>query len=59
MVHYVVPEVDAGAVIVQSSVPIAPDDTLETFEANMHAAEHGLIVEAIQKLIDNKIGVLS
>ena len=59
MVHYVVPEIDAGAVIAQSSVPIAPDDTLETFEANMHAAEHGLIVEAIQKLIDNKIGVLS
>ena len=48
MMHYVVPEVDAGPVIAQSVVPIKPDDTLESFEARMHAAEHRLIVEAIR-----------
>jgi formyltetrahydrofolate-dependent phosphoribosylglycinamide formyltransferase len=48
MVHYVVPEVDAGPVIAQISVPIEADDTLETFEARLHAAEHRLIVEAAQ-----------
>jgi formyltetrahydrofolate-dependent phosphoribosylglycinamide formyltransferase len=46
MVHYVVPEVDAGPVVVQAMVPIQPDDTLESFEARMHAAEHRIIVEA-------------
>ena len=48
MVHYTVPEVDAGAVIVQATVPIRPDDTLDSFEERMHAMEHRIIVEAIQ-----------
>lgn len=48
MVHYTVPQVDAGPVIAQTIVPIFDDDTLETFEARMHAAEHRLIVEAVQ-----------
>jgi formyltetrahydrofolate-dependent phosphoribosylglycinamide formyltransferase len=47
MVHYTVPEVDAGPVIAQAVVPIRPEDSLEAFEARMHAAEHRLIVEAI------------
>ncbi len=46
MVHYAIPEVDAGAVIGQTVVPLEPDDTLETFEARMHLAEHALIVAA-------------
>lgn len=50
MIHYVIPEVDAGAVIKQTIVPIAPGDTLETFEENMHRAEHQLIVDAVQQL---------
>jgi formyltetrahydrofolate-dependent phosphoribosylglycinamide formyltransferase len=48
MVHYVVPEVDAGPVIAQSIVPIQPQDTLESFGIRMHAAEHSLLVEAIR-----------
>jgi len=51
MVHYVVPEVDAGAVIDQTPVPIHDDDTLESFEARLHAAEHRLIVSALRRLI--------
>lgn len=47
MVHYVVREVDAGAVIAQAVVPITARDTLEKFEARMHAVEHQLIVSAI------------
>ncbi|MCB9100440.1 MAG: phosphoribosylglycinamide formyltransferase [Anaerolineales bacterium] len=49
MVHYAVPEVDAGPVIAQEVVPIDPDDTLDTFEARMHAAEHRIIVEAVRR----------
>jgi formyltetrahydrofolate-dependent phosphoribosylglycinamide formyltransferase len=48
MVHYVVPEIDAGSVIAQTAVPIHPDDTLESFEARLHMTEHKLIVEAIR-----------
>jgi formyltetrahydrofolate-dependent phosphoribosylglycinamide formyltransferase len=51
MIHYVVPELDAGPVIIQETVPILPDDLLETFEARMHAAEHRIIVEAIKKVV--------
>lgn len=49
MVHYAVPEVDAGPVIVKEIVPITPSDTLDTFEAKVHAAEHRIIVEAVQR----------
>src|SRR5688572_14408377 len=49
MVHRVIPELDAGPVIVQRIVPILPGDSLQDFEARMRAAEHQIIVEAIQK----------
>jgi formyltetrahydrofolate-dependent phosphoribosylglycinamide formyltransferase len=51
MVHRVIAEVDAGAVIDTEAVPIAADDTLETFSVRMHAAEHRLIVRAIAKVL--------
>jgi len=49
MVHWVVPEVDAGPVIVEAEVPICPDDTLEDLEARVHATEHRLLVDAIRR----------
>lgn len=51
MVHYVVPEVDAGPVIVQEIVPLYDSDTLESFEKRMHAAEHRIVVEAAERLL--------
>jgi formyltetrahydrofolate-dependent phosphoribosylglycinamide formyltransferase len=51
MVHRVIAEVDAGEVIDTEAVPIAPGDTLETFAARMHEAEHRLIVRAIAKVL--------
>jgi formyltetrahydrofolate-dependent phosphoribosylglycinamide formyltransferase len=54
MVHYVVPEVDAGPVIAQSIVPIHPDDTLESFEARMHEAEHQLVVQAVALALEKR-----
>ncbi|MER3400289.1 MAG: phosphoribosylglycinamide formyltransferase [Thermoflexus sp.] len=51
MVHLVTPEVDAGPVLAQAIVPILPEDTLETFEARMHEAEHRLIVEGIRRAL--------
>jgi formyltetrahydrofolate-dependent phosphoribosylglycinamide formyltransferase len=46
MVHYVVPEVDAGPMIAVAGVPIRMEDTLADVEARMHNAEHQLIVQA-------------
>ncbi len=49
MVHYVVPEVDAGPVILAEPVPIEPGESLEAFEARVHRVEHRLLVEAIRR----------
>lgn len=54
MVHYVVPEVDAGPVIAQAIVSIEPHDTLDMFETRLHDAEHHLIVQAIQTALQEK-----
>jgi formyltetrahydrofolate-dependent phosphoribosylglycinamide formyltransferase len=51
MVHYAIPEVDLGEVIVQSNVPFIAEDTLDTFAARMHAAEHQIIVEAVRMVL--------
>ncbi len=48
MVHWAVPEVDAGAVIAQAEVPILPTDTLADLEARIHRTEHRLLIEALQ-----------
>lgn len=46
MVHEVIHEMDAGPVIASVEVAIFPDDTLDTFAARLHAAEHQLLVQA-------------
>ena len=52
MVHYAIPEVDAGHVIIHAEVPILKTDALEDFEKRMHATEHQLIVKAIALLAE-------
>lgn len=51
MVHYTIPEVDAGPVIAQAEVPILPGDSLADLEERMHQAEHGLLVTAVQTVL--------
>lgn len=53
MVHYAIAEVDAGPVIAQTRVPFLPGDTLQSFAARMHAAEHRLLVQAVKDLVDD------
>jgi len=50
MVHWVVPEVDAGPVVASAEAPIFPGDTLEDLEARIHAVEHRLLVDAIAQI---------
>jgi formyltetrahydrofolate-dependent phosphoribosylglycinamide formyltransferase len=53
MIHIVIPEIDAGEVILEATVEIKPDDRLDDFEARMHAAEHRLIADAIRACAQN------
>lgn len=52
MVHYAIPEVDAGPVIGHLEVPIHPADTLDDFATRMHQAEHKLIVQATAEALN-------
>jgi formyltetrahydrofolate-dependent phosphoribosylglycinamide formyltransferase len=52
MVHWVPDEgVDDGPVIAERVVPFEPGDSLASFEARLHAAEHSLYVEALASII--------
>jgi phosphoribosylglycinamide formyltransferase 1 len=52
MVHLVPDEgVDDGPVLAQESVPILPNDTLETLETRVHQVEHRLLVAALQSVL--------
>ncbi len=57
MVHYAIPEVDAGEVIASMPVAIRPEDSLADFEARMHAAEHELIVVATGRALLRQQGI--
>ena len=52
MMHYVIPEVDAGKVITTAMVPFKEGDTLKVYEERMHMAEHRLIVEGIGLVLE-------
>ncbi|MBE3561583.1 MAG: phosphoribosylglycinamide formyltransferase [Ktedonobacteraceae bacterium] len=51
VVHYVIPQVDAGRVICQAEVPIIEGDTEESLHERIKQFEHRLIVEAVRKFI--------
>lgn len=56
MVHYAIPEVDAGDVIADTTVAFDENDTLESYRARVHAAEHRLIVAAIAAWLERAPG---
>jgi formyltetrahydrofolate-dependent phosphoribosylglycinamide formyltransferase len=55
MVHWVVPEVDAGPVIATAEVPIYATDSLDDLETRIHATEHRLLVAAIRQVISSSL----
>jgi phosphoribosylglycinamide formyltransferase-1 len=50
-VHFVVPELDAGAVIAQEKVAVHPNDTPDSLAARILEAEHRLYPEALRLLV--------
>lgn len=49
-IHYVVPEVDSGEIIVQKRVPIIKDDTAETLAQRVLEQEHIAYPQAVERL---------
>jgi phosphoribosylglycinamide formyltransferase-1 len=49
-IHYVIPEVDQGPVIVQKTVPVLEGDTIETLSARVIAQEHIAYPEAVRMI---------
>ena len=53
--HFVVPELDAGPVIAQASVPVYPADSPQILADRVLDAEHKLYPEALRLLADGKV----
>lgn len=54
-VHFVIPELDAGSVIAQAVVPIAPDDDADTLAARVLSVEHPLLLATLQLVVAGRI----
>ncbi|XP_017485656.1 PREDICTED: trifunctional purine biosynthetic protein adenosine-3 [Rhagoletis zephyria] len=54
-VHFVDEGVDTGAIIVQASVPILPNDTEETLTNRIHIAEHFAFPKALRLLATDAV----
>jgi phosphoribosylglycinamide formyltransferase-1 len=57
-VHFANEEFDKGAIIAQEPVVIAEDDTIESLEAKIHAAEHELLPRALQLIASNRVEIV-
>ena len=53
-VHIVDEEVDHGPILAQERVRRTPEDTLESLEAKIHAAEHQLYKRALKEFLEKK-----
>jgi phosphoribosylglycinamide formyltransferase-1 len=53
-IHYVVPEMDAGPIIMQAVVPIQPNDTKDTLAAKIQQQEHKMYPAALKMIATGK-----
>jgi phosphoribosylglycinamide formyltransferase-1 len=54
-VHFVIPETDAGPIVMQGAVAVGDDDTPETLAARILAIEHRIYPEALRLLANGLI----
>jgi phosphoribosylglycinamide formyltransferase-1 len=55
--HFVTPSVDCGPIIVQSAVPVLPDDTEEVLAARVLNEEHRVLPRAVRWFLDGRLSV--
>ena len=53
-VHLVTPALDAGPIVMQASVPVHDDDTVESLAARILTEEHRIYPEAIARVLNGK-----
>ncbi|MGD0478030.1 MAG: phosphoribosylglycinamide formyltransferase [Nitrososphaerales archaeon] len=56
-VHFVVPEVDSGPIIVQKAVEVKEDDDEESLSERILREEHQLLPKAIQLFVSGKLRI--
>jgi phosphoribosylglycinamide formyltransferase 1 len=54
-VHFVIPETDAGPIVMQGAVAVADDDTPETLAARILEIEHRIYPDALRLLASGRI----
>jgi phosphoribosylglycinamide formyltransferase-1 len=54
-VHFVIPETDAGPIVMQGAVPVADDDTAATLAARVLDIEHKIYPQALRLLATSGI----
>jgi phosphoribosylglycinamide formyltransferase-1 len=54
-VHFVIPETDAGPIVMQGAVPVADDDTADTLSLRILTIEHRIYPEALRLLATGKV----
>ncbi len=56
-VHFVIPETDAGPIVMQGAVPVAADDTADTLAARVLSVEHQIYPQALRLLATDGITI--
>ena len=54
-VHFVIPETDAGPILMQGAVAVADDDTAETLSQRILGIEHRIYPEALRLLAGGRV----
>jgi phosphoribosylglycinamide formyltransferase 1 len=54
-VHFVVPELDSGAIVAQAAVPVLAGDTADHLAERVLAAEHVLYPRAVRWFVEGKL----
>jgi phosphoribosylglycinamide formyltransferase-1 len=56
-VHFVIPETDAGPVVMQGAVPVGDRDTVETLSERILEVEHRIYPDALRLLASGRIRI--
>src|SRR4051794_208913 len=56
-VHFVIPETDAGPIVMQGAIPVRDDDTTETLAARVLEIEHRIYPEALRLVAGGAVEV--
>jgi len=54
-VHFVIPETDAGPIVMQGAVPVRDDDTAEALSERILTVEHRIYPEALRLLASGRL----